>query len=72
MTIDTLFVDIGAMRVEIRMLKVQICCDLQTRALSFWLKQIPTANDSIIALITSEKSYNLELPTTLSAKIFLL
>ena len=34
--IDTLFVDIGTMRVDIFILKVQIWLHLETRAFRFW------------------------------------
>ena len=43
LNIDTLFVDIGALRVDILIFKGQICLHLQTRALAFWPKQILTA-----------------------------
>ena len=40
LNIDTLFVDIGALRVDILIFKGQVCLHLQTRALVFWPKQI--------------------------------
>ena len=38
--VDTSNVDIGALRVKILIFKGQICLHLQTRALTFWPKQI--------------------------------
>ena len=40
LNIDSSFVDIGALRVKILIFKGQICLHLQTRALTFWPKQI--------------------------------
>ena len=42
--IDTLFVDISALRVKILIFKGQICLHLQTRDLTFWPKQILDAD----------------------------
>ena len=40
LNIDTSFVDIGALRVKVLIFKEQICLHLQTRAVTFWPKQM--------------------------------